>query len=141
MTVPTFDFTGLDTKAACDEALVPARALLKDLTNRDINLDYRGDKAETRAGNAKNTLIGVQSRLDGVSDQLADLPAGTSRRRLELEAEQARLVAQQKELALRGASGAAQALAELAEARTEAELEMVTAFVTQLEAHRATRTA
>ena len=38
-------------------------------------------------------------------------------------------MARQKELALRGASGAAQALAEL---------EMVVAFVTQLEAYRAT---
>lgn len=138
MTVPTFDFTGLDSRAACDEALTPARAILADLTNRDVNLDYRGEKAETRAGNAKNDLIGVQSRLDGVNDQLSDLPTGPSRRRLELEAEQARLVARQKELALRGASGAAQALTELAEARTEAELEMVTAFVTQLEAYRAT---
>ncbi|TGE16460.1 hypothetical protein [Hymenobacter elongatus] len=138
MNVPTFDFTGLDSQAACDEALTPARALLADLTNRDVNLDYRGDKAETRAGNAKNALIGVQSRLDGVNDQLTDLPAGPSRRRLELEAEQARLVARQKELALRGASGAALALAELAEARTQAELEMVTAFVTQLEAYRTT---
>jgi hypothetical protein len=101
-----------------------------------VNLDYRGDKAETRAGNAKNDLIGVQRRLDGVNDQLADLTAGPSRRRLELEAEQTRLVARQKELALRGASGATQALGQLAEARTDAELEMVTAFVTQLEAYR-----
>ncbi len=88
MNVPTFDFTGLDSRAACDEALVPARTLRADLENRDINIGYRGDKAEARAGNAKNDLIGVESRLDGVNDQLADLPAGPSRRRLELEAEQ-----------------------------------------------------
>jgi|GEM_PF-3364168 len=143
MNVPTFDFAslGLDSRAACDEALKPARSLRADLTNRDVNLDYRGDKAEARAGDAKNALIGVQGRLDTVGDQLADLPTGPSRRRLELEAEQARLVARQKELALRGASGATQALGQLAEARTDAELEMVVGFITQLEAYRDTLAA
>jgi len=141
MNVPTFDFSALTTRAACDKALVPARRIQNRLEKDEVVLGFNEDEGEIRTGLAQQQLARATRSLQSVNAELAALPAGDSTEREELEAEQATLIARQKNLALRGASGDESSLQDLAEARNAADLEVVTGYVTQLAAHRLTLSA
>ncbi|MFD2785525.1 hypothetical protein [Hymenobacter rubripertinctus] len=138
MNVPTFDFSALTTRAACDKALVPTRRLQNRLEKDEVVLGFNEEEGEIRAGIAQQQFARADRSLQNVNEALTELPAGPSTEREKLEAEQATLVARKKNLALQGASGDQSSLQDLAEARNAAELEMVSGYLTQLEAHRLT---
>ncbi|MBO2008851.1 hypothetical protein [Hymenobacter negativus] len=136
MNVPSFDFSAMTTRAACDKALVPARRIQSRLSKDEVVLGYNEDEGEIRAGIAQQQFNRADRNLQSVNADLAALPADASTEREELEAEQATLVARKKKLALQGASGDESSLQDLAEFRNAADLEMVTGYITQLEAYR-----
>ncbi|GAA3924704.1 hypothetical protein [Hymenobacter algoricola] len=138
MTVPTFDFSALTTRAACDKALAPTRRLQNRLEKDEVVLGFNEEEGEIRAGIAQQQFARADRNLQNVTAALADLPAGPSAEREKLEAEQATLIARKKNLALQGASGDQSSLQDLAEARNAADLELVTGYITQLEAYRLT---
>lgn len=138
MNVPTFDFSALTTRAACDKALMPARRIQGRLEKDEAVLGFNESEGEIRTTLAQQQYARADRNLQSVTAELADLPAGASDERDKLEAEQATLVARKKNLALQGASGDQSSLQDLAEARNDADLEMVTGYITQLEAYRLT---
>lgn len=140
MNVPVFDFSAMTTRAACDKALTAARRIQSRLEKDEVVLGYNEDEGEIRASIAQKQFARADRNLQSVNADLAALPAGLSTEREELEAEQATLVARKKNLALQGASGDQSSLQDLAEARNAADLEIVTAYITQLEAYRLTLT-
>jgi hypothetical protein len=141
MNVPTFDFSAMTTWADCDKALTPARRIKSRLAKDEVVLGYNEDEGEIRTGIAQKQFARADRNLQSVNAELAALPAGDSIERDELEAEQATLVARKKNLALQGASGDQSSLQDLAEFRNAADLEMVTGYITQLEAYRLTLSA
>ena len=128
----------MTTRAACDKALAPTRRLQSRLENNEVVLGFNEEEGGIRAGIAQQQFARADRSLQNVNDALADLPAGPSTDRDKLEAEQATLVARKKNLALQGASGDQSSLQDLAEARNAADLELVTGYITQLEAYRLT---
>lgn len=138
MNVPTFDFTALTTRAACDKALLPTRRIQARLEKDEVVIGYNEEEGELRATAAQQQFARADRTLQNVNEALDELAAGPSSERDKLEAEQATLVARKKNLALQGASGDRSSLQDLAEARNAADLEMVTGYITQLEAHRLT---
>ncbi|WP_035561659.1 hypothetical protein, partial [Hymenobacter sp. IS2118] len=141
MNVPIFDFSAMTTRAACDKALAPTRRIQSRLQKDEVVLGYNEDEGEIRAGIAQQQFARADRSLQSVNAELAGLSVGTSSERDKLEAEQATLVARKKNLALQGASGDQSSLQDLAESRNAADLEMVTGYITQLEAYRLTRPA
>ncbi|MBF9220933.1 hypothetical protein [Hymenobacter ruricola] len=136
MNVPTFDFSALTTRAACDKALAPARRIQSRLEKNEAVLGFNESEGNIRTSQAQQQYARADRNLQSVTAELADLPAGPSTERDQLEAEQATLVARKKNLALQGASGDESSLQDLAEARNDADLEMVTGYIGQLETHR-----
>ena len=142
MTVPTFDFSALTTRAACDLALEPARRRQARLIKDEANLDFDQGEDAIRARKARQQLTKATRDLAGVRADLTDLAADASaEERQVLTAEEARLVARQLALGLQASSGSDNSLQDLEEALNEGALEMVTGYVTQLEAYRLTLSA
>jgi hypothetical protein len=139
MNVPTFDFSAMKTRAACDKALAPARRIKSRLEKDEAVLGFNEDEGEIRASIAQQQYSRANRSLQTVNADIAALPATASdEERAKLESEQATLVARTKKLALQGASGDQSSLQDLAEFRNAADLEMVTGYITQLEAYRLT---
>lgn len=139
MTVPTFDFSALTTRAACDLALEPAQRRQARLIKDEANLDFDQGEDAIRARVARRQLTKATRDLAGVRADLADLAADApAEERQVLTAEEARLVARQLTLGLQGGSGADNSLQDLEEALNEGALEIVTGYITQLEAYRLT---
>ena len=139
MNVPTFDFSGLTVRAACDVALEAARRQEARLVKDEANLDFDQSEDAIRARTARRQLAKATRDLAGVrADQAALDATATVEERQTLVAEEARLVARQLALGLQGGSGSDNSLQDLAEALNNAALEMVAGYITQLEAYRLT---
>ena len=137
MTVPTFDLSSLLTRADCDGVLGPARLLRAGIFKKDVGLNYEDLTGEARAASAENSLIAVNSNLDATRDQLTGLAVGPSALRRQLAIREAQLVARKLVLEGHEADGTSP-LEALTNARVDADLELVDAFIAQVEAKKAT---
>jgi hypothetical protein len=140
MTVPIFDLSSLLTRADCDGVLGPARLLRAGIFKKDVGLNYDDLTDEARAASAENSLIAVNSNLTATRNQLAGLAVGASDLRRQLALREAQLVA--RKLFLEGQeANSTTPLGALANARVDADLELVDGFIAQVEAKKDTLSA